>query len=484
MSLGGGNYTGLTSDFNSIQAKLQVLWNAGVVNVASSGNDFYSNNSSPGIQFPAISQWAVAVGATYDGNYGGRAWASGAVDYVTYNDKIASFTQRGSHLDLMAPGALITSTGLSNGGQSNYVTYAGTSQAAPFVAGAAVLVKQALVQSGNAASATAANILSILKTTGVGLVDNKPLSEDNVGRTGLTYARLNLLAALQKASGTVAHDQYEPNDAQNVAAFLGYRGTTSTFNGLTFSTTTDQDWYSFIATTPGTYKIQTPVSAGMSVPSLTFYDVSKNSPRTINASVVNGVATINVELRDKVRYFLRSQAASGQRGGYQLTLNATSTAGAPPPTPLSPDRFEANETQGAAAFLGYMGNTSVTSINIHQPSDLDWYRFRSTIQGTQQIRIYADGNPGKVTFTFYDVTQSAPRTIPATFVNGVATLNVSLRTGVNYFLKVNGVNNAAVHYRLVFGSGSSSNAASESPLAKERVKLNADLVDHALAGVF
>jgi subtilisin family serine protease len=484
MSFGGGNYSGLTSDFNSIQTKLQTLWNAGVVNVASSGNDFYSNNSSQGIQFPAVSQWAVSVGAVYDGNYGQRNWSSGAVDYVTYSDKIASFTQRSDDLDLLAPGALITSTGLSNGGSANYVTYAGTSQASPFIAGAAVLVKQALVQSGQGASATAANIVDILRTTGVMLTDNKPLSQDNVGRTGLTFPRLNLLAALTKASGSVPHDAYEQNNSQSAAAFLGYLGASTTFSGLTFSTTTDQDWYSFIATSPGIYKIQTPVSAGMSVPALTFYDITVGKPRTINATVVNGIATINVDLRDKVRYFIRSQAYNGQRGGYQLSIASTSATGTPAPSPpLGPDRFETNQTQSAAKFIGYMGNTTVNSVSIHQDSDLDWYRFQSTVQTTQQIRVIADGNPGKVTFTFYDISANNPRTIAATFVNGVATLSVPLRTGVNYFLKVNGVSGATANYRVVFGTGSSSSASAASATVRSAESLDPKAVDKILAGL-
>jgi subtilisin family serine protease len=486
MSLGGGNYTGLTSDFQTIQDKLHTLWNAGVVNVASGGNDFYQNASVAGIQFPAISQWAVSVGAVYDGDYGPRSWAGGAQDHVSYTDKIASFTQRSSDLDLLAPGAIITSTGLSNGGNANYIAYAGSSQASPFVAGAAVLVKQALVQSGNAALATAANIVDILRTTGVMLTDNKPASEDNVSRTGLTFPRLNLLAALNKAMGTVGPDSYEANNTQTAAKFLGYLGTSSSFAGLTYHTTTDQDWYSFIATTLGTYRIQTPVAAGMSAPSLTFYDVSTNNPRTINATVVNGVATIDVSLRDKVRYFLRTSAVGGQRGKYQLTLQMSGTAPSSPPAPLAPDRFETNETQSAAKFLGYMGSTTVNTVSIHQPSDLDWYRFQSTVTTTQQIRVFADTNPGKITFTLYDVTNNAPRTIAATFVNGVATLNVSLRTGVNYFLKVNGLSGATAPYRIVFGAGAGSASAGDLvDLARSPTsRLDAEAVDLALANMF
>ena len=468
MSLGGGNYTGLTSDFDTIQSKLQYLWNAGVVNVASGGNDYYLNGSVAGIQFPAISQWAVAVGAVYDGGYGARTWASGAADYVTYKDKIASFTQRSTNLDMLAPGAIITSTGLS-GGAANYISYAGSSQASPFVAAAAVLVKQKLVQAGSGALATAQNIVDILRTTGVSITDNKPASEDNVKHTGLTFPRLNILAALQKAAGSVTPDQYEANETQAAAKFLGYLGTSSAFTGLTFHTTTDTDYYSFIATTPGTYRIQAPVTtSGMSAPSLTFYDVTASAPRTINATIVNGVATIDVTLRDKVRYFLRTKATAGQVGNYKMTLQGGSAAG----SSTGPDRFEANETQAAAKFVGYMGNSTVDSLSLHTATDVDWYRFQTTIGGTRQIQIVAPGNPGKVTFTFYDVTASAPRTINATFVNGVATVNVSLRTGVNYFLKATGIGGATVPYQIVFGAGSSSSSAG--------MPLDSDLVDRAL----
>lgn len=456
LSLGGGNYTGQTTDFSGIQSKLQTLWNAGVVNVAAAGNNFYPNGSVPGLQFPAISQWTVAVGAVYDGNYGARSWASGAADYVTYNDKIASFSQRSSAMDFLAPGALITSTGLSNGGNANYVTYAGTSQSAPFVAGAAVLVKQALVNSGNASLATASYIVDILRTTGVMLTDNKPAGEDNVAHTGLTFPRLNILAALNKATGTVPADAYETNETQGTAKLLGYLGSSSSFAGLTFHTTTDKDWYSFFVNAEGTYTIKSPVAAGMSAPSLTFYDVSANNPRTINATVVNGVATITVSLRDKVRYYLQDRMSNGQKGGYQLTIQSGST---PPPVGApNPDAFEANESQSAAKFIGAVGNATIPNLTLHNSTDQDWFRFQSTVTGTRQIKVVSDGNPGKVTFTFYNVSASNPQTINAAFVNGVATVNVSLKPGVNYFMKVTGVGGATAPYRIEFGTGNSSSS--------------------------
>src|SRR5205085_660277 len=107
---------------------------------------FYAS-SSPGLDFPAISPDVVSVGAVWDGNFGSVAWASGARDFSTAPDRIASFSQRSSALSIMAPGAMVTSTYLNNTMQ----TMAGTSMATPVVAGAAAILHQALAAQGLAA---------------------------------------------------------------------------------------------------------------------------------------------------------------------------------------------------------------------------------------------------------------------------------------------------------------------------------------------
>ena len=61
-------------------------------------------------------------------------------DNTTAADRIASFSQRGAGLSIMAPGAMITSTYLDN----TFESMAGTSMASPVVAGSAVLIHQAL----------------------------------------------------------------------------------------------------------------------------------------------------------------------------------------------------------------------------------------------------------------------------------------------------------------------------------------------------
>ncbi len=84
--------------------------------ITPSGND----GQTTGISYPACSPYTIAVGAT------------------TKQNTIASFTNRGDLLDILAPGVDITST-IRGGGYGNLT---GTSAPVPFVAGAVILRAQ------------------------------------------------------------------------------------------------------------------------------------------------------------------------------------------------------------------------------------------------------------------------------------------------------------------------------------------------------
>jgi subtilisin family serine protease len=153
---------------------IDTLKGRGTTVFASSGN----NGLTDQIGAPACISSAVAVGAVYDDNVGTVTF--GCTDNTTDRDQVACFSNSSSAVDILAPGAAITSAGLGGGG----VTYMGTSQACPHAAAAAALMLEAKP------GLTPDQIETALKNTGVGLADT---------RNGLSFPRIDVSAALDAA---------------------------------------------------------------------------------------------------------------------------------------------------------------------------------------------------------------------------------------------------------------------------------------------
>jgi len=134
MSLGGGIYYSNCDD-SSFQTKVAIdnLRSVGIATVIASGN----HGSTDGISHPACISSAVSVGATDD------------------FDSVASFSNIASFVSLVAPGVSITSS-IPGGGTASWP---GTSMAAPHVAGAWTVLKQA------SPLASVSDILSALQNT-------------------------------------------------------------------------------------------------------------------------------------------------------------------------------------------------------------------------------------------------------------------------------------------------------------------------------
>lgn len=159
---------------SAIAQMINKLRARGVAVFVSSGNQA----STTQMGSPACVQNSISVGAVYDGNNNSVTFPQVCTDATTTADQITCFTNSNATLDLLAPGAVITSTGLG-GGRSNYI---GTSQASPHCAGAAAILLSIHP------TLTPDDIESILKSTG------KPIADS---RNAVVTPRLNLLAAVQ-----------------------------------------------------------------------------------------------------------------------------------------------------------------------------------------------------------------------------------------------------------------------------------------------
>ena len=188
LSFGDQGNWGQSTGLFGISDELATLAAMDVIVVASAGNGFATFYSQPGVAYPAADPNVIAVGAVWDADHGGP-WTFSGTDYTTDADRIAAFSQRhGDLLDVFAPGVIVEGADAHGG----TVTMTGTSQAAPFVTGAAALVQQfALERLGR--SVTPYEFASMLQSTGRTIVDGDD-ENDSVVNTNLSFSRLDVLA--------------------------------------------------------------------------------------------------------------------------------------------------------------------------------------------------------------------------------------------------------------------------------------------------
>ena len=168
-SFGSGHYA--TEAQRAVYAdEMQQLEADGVVIVAASGND---GAAKPyGVEYPAADPSAFAVGS------------------VNSSDVISKFTERSSIMDILAPGENVPTGYLSQSDQPIYLQATGSSFAAPFIAGAAAILKQIDPRF------TPHDIMSILRASGV---DNFDGDKEATPNTQLSWPRLDLDNAIALA---------------------------------------------------------------------------------------------------------------------------------------------------------------------------------------------------------------------------------------------------------------------------------------------
>lgn len=280
---------------NPYRPAIIIARNAGILTIASSGNDGFTT----GIAQPACTPEAVSVGAVYDANVGNNVNWSDCTDSTSAVDKVTCFSNSASFLTLLAPGALITVTGSTVGG---------TSFSAPLVAGAVAVMAQAFPGDN------ATNRLARLTGNGTAVTDS---------RNGIVTPRLNLLVA-QGAPG---------NDSFASASTL--TGLAGQSNGWNLNATKETGepghagnsggksvWWQWTAPVAGTLSLDTHGSGfdtllglynGASVAALTTVSSNDNDGSPGNVSGLSATVSAGTSYRIAV------DGKSGASGG--VTLN-------------------------------------------------------------------------------------------------------------------------------------------------------------------
>jgi hypothetical protein len=276
MSLGNTDNNSTPCDSDSRKAAIDLLIAQNVATVISAGNEGHP----AGVGTPGCISTAITVGSTTDA------------------DNISGFSNRGTRLDLFAPGSTIDSSTPDDG----YSNFDGTSMAAPHVAGAWAVLR------GEYPNESVADILATLRDTGV------DITYTSAGNS-ITTPRIDLLAAMRDLNGApvIARDNAnatvnEGQTAANTGTFSDPEGDAVTLTSSigTVSDTGGGKWAWSFPTNDGPTQGQTVT--------ITATDDKGESTSVTFPLVVNNVApTVTVD---------PAQVKSIAEGDF-LTANAT-----------------------------------------------------------------------------------------------------------------------------------------------------------------
>jgi hypothetical protein len=250
----GGNYTTKAAD--ALSARIGTLRDLGIAVCAPAGDLFYYYACHQGMASPAIFADTVSVGAVYDADLGAAEYPDGAIARSTAADRVCAFTQRlhssvhaQNRTDVFAPGADITSAGITS--DTSSATAHGTGYATAMVSGV-ILLLQDYYLSVTETMPTVDQLERWLRAGAVSVLDGDD-EDDNVNNTQLIFPRVDALAALQAAeqeltggyeiSGTVT---FNGAGLGGVTVNVGTRVTTTAADGT----------YSVSGLAEGTYTVR------------------------------------------------------------------------------------------------------------------------------------------------------------------------------------------------------------------------------------
>ncbi len=363
------NWAMLENEFAQLEAD-------GIFISVSAGNSFSSYNAT-GLSYPAASEFVVPVASLDDA------------------DTLSGFSQRNSRV-IAAPGRSITSTVPDhlfdfNGVTDDFVSLSGTSMAAPYVAGASVLVREAMELAGYE-SITQDVIYDHLRDTADMFYDPA---------TAQSYHALNLQSALD----AILVDDYGTTAA--TALQMGSLSDTATIDGM-ISQLDDTDGFQFTAAASGTVTFS----------ATTTHDVfAQWSHSGIYGSVSGNVGDeLSFDVLAGQTYLVSLESTNGL-GYYNIDVTLDS-------------EFQLTDW-GAVDYL----RTTDLDANIH-----GWYRFAAERDGVVTVAAEFSASSGDVQIDVYDQNLNLVDTIKSS--DGSLQLNRAAAKGEVLYLKLSGANSS------------------------------------------
>jgi subtilisin family serine protease len=385
LSLGVSSWNSNTiPSWSTLEDEFAQLETAGIFIAVSAGNSYASYNS-PGLGYPAASPYVVPVMSVTDAGV------------------LAGYSQRDTRA-IAAPGSGIRSTvpdykGNNNGIADDYASFSGTSMASPYIAGASVLIRQAMEFVGRT-NITQDMIYDHMMATGTSFVDSA---------TGLTFKRLNLGAAISDLMPT---DDY--GSTTGTAFNLGSLSGTQTRSGV-ISTLTDVDYFRFTASSTGR---------------VTFTASDMTHEMDAAWTLANGTGTVS--------------GTDGEAFSFDVVAGQTYTVGLSSTGGLGYYDLEV-ASLNTFTYTDW-GTVSYSQLNGLSASGETWYRVAASQTGYITVESMFGTQSGQLNLQLYNANRSQVLST-GNAANGSSRVDTYATAGQEFYVCVVGTN-SDVDYRL------------------------------------